>query len=148
MTPIKKILVPVDFSASSDEAIQFAGDLSRRYEAPLELLHAFHPPTYALPEGYVVPTGEQYKAIMEALHKQLTAAEAKATAAGAVFVHSTLKDAGTVSEILREAKEGAYDLIVMGTHGRSGLKHMLVGSVAENVVRSAPCPVITVRGRA
>ena len=147
MKPITKILVPVDFSAHSHEAVRFAADLSRRYEAPLELLHVLQLLTYALPEGYVVPTPQQFGEITAGLQQQLSAAENEATQAGAIAAHSTLLQGSVVSEIQRLAKEGGYDLIVMGTHGRTGLRHMLIGSVAENVVRTAPCPVLTVRLR-
>ena len=145
MKPFKKILVPVDFSVHSTQALQHAADLSRRYEAPLDVLHVFQTLTYALPEGYVVPSGEQLQAIMTELESQLAATKRAAEQAGALKVESQLLQGGVATEILRWANERGSDLIVMGTHGRTGMKHMLLGSVAEYIVRVAPCPVLTVR---
>ena len=145
MKPVKKILVPVDFSIHSAHAVQFAADLSRRYEAPLELLHVLEPTVYALPAAYVLPTSEQSSRIMEGLRTQLSSTELDAVRAGAWSVGSTLVEGNPIGEILRIAKEAQFDLIVMGTHGRTGIKHVLLGSVAENVVRTASCPVLIVR---
>ena len=145
MKPIEKILVPVDFSAHSAEALRFAADLARRYAASLDLLHVFQTMTYALPEGYVVPSPEQLDAIMKHFQQELETAKRSALAAGAPSVETTLLQGGVASAILRVAEERHHDLIVMGTHGRTGMKHMLLGSVAEHIVRVAPCPVLTVR---
>ena len=145
MKPIKKILVPVDFSEQSTEALRLAADLAQRYEASLDLLHVFHVMTYALPEGYVVPTADQLALIMQKYRVQLEAARQSALNAGAPKVEAILLQGGVASEILRAAQESKPDLIVMGTHGRTGAKHLLIGSVAEHIVRVAPCPVLTVR---
>jgi nucleotide-binding universal stress UspA family protein len=143
--PIKKILVPVDFSAHSAEALRFAADLGRRYDASLDLLHVFQTMAYALPEGYVVPSPEQLDAIMKHFQQQLETAKRSALAAGAPIVEVTLLQGGVASAILRVAEERQHDLIVMGTHGRTGMKHLMLGSVAEHIVRAAACPVLTVR---
>jgi universal stress protein A len=145
MKPIKKILVPVDFSAHSAEAMRFAADLARRYGASLDLLHVFQTLTYALPEGYVLPGAEELEKIMKHFQLDLETARRTAIEAGAPSVETTLLQGGVATEILRFAKERNSDFIVMGTHGRTGLKHMLIGSVAEHIVRVAPCPVLTVR---
>ncbi len=145
MKPIRKILVPVDFSTHSAEAVRFAADMSRRYEALLELLHVFHVTTYALPEGHVVPGSEQLQQVMKELESQLGAAQRAAAEGGAPTVQTTLVQGGVTTEILRFAKEHDCDLIVMGTHGRTGMKHLLMGSVAEQIVRVASCPVLTLR---
>jgi nucleotide-binding universal stress UspA family protein len=145
MKPIAKILVPVDFSSHSSEALRFAADMSNRYNASLELLHVFHVTTYALPEGYVVPSSEQVQLAMKELESQLEAAKQAALDASARTVHTTLVQGGVTTEILRYAKERECDLIVMGTHGRTGMKHLLMGSVAEQIVRVATCPVLTLR---
>ncbi len=145
MKPITRILVPVDFSTHSSEAVRFAADMSRRYEASLELLHVFHVTTYALPEGYVVPSNEQLQLVMNELELQLAASKQAAIEAGARGAQTTLAKGGITTEILRFAKERDCDLIVMGTHGRTGMKHLLMGSVAEQIVRVASCPVLTLR---
>ena len=146
MKPIKKILVPVDFSTHSAEALRMAADLARRYEASLELLHVFQTLTYALPEGYVLPSSEEIAKIMDQFQLQLDAAKRSALDLGAPAVDTALLQGGVATEIVRFAKDRACDLIVMGTHGRTGVKHLLIGSVAEYIVRVAPCPVLTVRG--
>jgi universal stress protein A len=148
MKPFKKILVPVDFSPQSAEAVRYAADLSRRCEASVELLHVFQTTTYALPESYVVPAGSQLQAIMNEFESQLCAAKRAAEDAGALHVETQLLHGGVATEILRCAREHECDLLVMGTHGRTGMKHMLLGSVAEYLVRVAPCPVLTVHAPA
>lgn len=145
MKSITKILVPVDFSVHSSEAVRFAADMSRRYDATLELLHVFHVATYALPEGYVVPNDDQLSQVMKEIESQLAAAKQAAIEAGVPGVQTTLVQGGITTEILRFAKDRACDLIVMGTHGRTGMKHLLMGSVAEQIVRVATCPVLTLR---
>jgi nucleotide-binding universal stress UspA family protein len=98
-----------------------------------------------MPEGYVVPSDEQVQRAMKELESQLEAAQQIAMDAGARTVHTTLVQGGVTTEILRHAKERQCDLIVMGTHGRTGMKHLLMGSVAEQIVRVATCPVLTLR---
>lgn len=145
MKPIKKILVPIDFSTHSTEALRVAADLARRYEASLELLHVFQTLTYALPEGYVLPSAEEVTKIMNQFQLQLDASKRLAIELGAPAAETTLLQGGVATEIVRFSKDRACDLIVMGTHGRTGMKHLLIGSVAEHIVRVAPCPVMTVR---
>jgi universal stress protein A len=145
MKRISKILVPVDFSIHSEEALGFAADLSRRYDASLELLHVFHVTTYALPGGYVVPDGDQLTLILTDLQARLAAVKRTVLANGPLKVETTLIEGGVATEILRFAKERECDLIVMGTHGRTGMQHLLIGSIAEHIVRTAPCPVLTWR---
>jgi nucleotide-binding universal stress UspA family protein len=145
MKPFSKILVPVDFSNHSAEAVRYAADLSRRYEASVTLAHIYQPVAYALPEGYVLYTVAQLASMMSEFEKQLEAAKAHAQAAGALSVDTKVLQGVVSSEIVSFAERSDHDLIVMGTHGRTGLKHALLGSVAEKVVRKAPCPVLTVR---
>jgi nucleotide-binding universal stress UspA family protein len=145
MKPIQKILVPIDFSPHSAEAIQFAADLSRHYEAPMTLVHLFQPVAYAIPDGIMIFTPPQLSDMLSEFQKLLDAAKQDALAAGAVQVDTQLLQGVIHSEIVNVARQGAFDLIVMGTHGRTGIKHALIGSVAEKIVRTAPCPVLTVR---
>jgi len=147
MKPVKKILVPVDFSAHSTEAVRFAADLARRFEASLTLVHVYQPMTYVLPEGYVLLGPAQLEELLGQFKAKLADAKRDALALGAPRVESVLLEGGVISELMRYAAEGGCDMIVMGTHGRTGWKHMLIGSVAENVVRTAPCPVLTVRAQ-
>jgi nucleotide-binding universal stress UspA family protein len=145
MKPFSKILVPVDFSPYSREATLYAVDLARRYSAPITLVHAYQPIIFALPESYALYSPDQLANILTELDKQLTIAKLDAEQTGAAKVDAHLLQGDPASQIVQYAVDGGYDLIVMGTHGRTGASHLLMGSIAEKVVRRAPCPVLTVR---
>ena len=144
MMNLKTILVPSDFSECSDAALRYGLELARRFDARLHLLHVVQDPLTQpwAAEGFSAP-------LFEAVEKWQREAKARLAAAiplsdvGRVTVSATV--AWPYAEILRYAAENDVDLIVMGTHGRSGVSHMLLGSIAERVVRHAPCPVLTVR---
>lgn len=146
MNHFRTILAPIDFSECTRGVVERAADLSRRYEAPLLLLHAYEPPSYVLPEGLVTLERSELERILANLKQSLEKVADAAREAGAVQVEAQVVQGHAVLEIIRIARERSDTLIVMGTHGRTGLKHLLIGSVAENVVRTAPCPVVTVRG--
>jgi nucleotide-binding universal stress UspA family protein len=144
---ITKILVPTDFSDAADAALAYAKTLAGRLGASLHLVHVFSNP-YAMAsysEVYApVPADLQEAAIAEAraeLTIRLDAGEVRR-----FHGTQTIVTGLTAKEIARFAAEHAVDLIVMGTHGRRGFAHLLLGSVAEHVVRIAPCPVLTVPG--
>jgi nucleotide-binding universal stress UspA family protein len=143
--PFSKILVPVDFSPHSREATLHAVDLARRYNAPITLVHAYQPIVFAVPESYALYTPDQLANILTELDKQLTIAKLDAEQTGAAKVDARLLQGDPAAEIVQLAVDSGYDLIVMGTHGRTGASHLLMGSIAEKVVRRAPCPVLTVR---
>jgi nucleotide-binding universal stress UspA family protein len=145
MKPFKKILVPVDFSPHSAEAIRYAADLSRRYEASVGLVHVYETIAYSVPDGFVLYTAQQLTDLYSLFTKQLDGARADAEAAGALRLSTHMLEGAPAREITQFAEAGSYDLIVMGTHGRSGLQHAFFGSVAERVLRKAVCPVLTVR---
>jgi len=147
MVPFKKILVPTDHSRHSAEAISYAADLARRYEAAITLVYVFEPVTYALPEGHVMQSPPQLQEMQAAFEQRLVAASADARAAGAPQVDAKVLTGPVATELTDFAEQGHFDLIVMGTHGRTGLRHLVLGSVAEKVVRTAPCAVLTVRAR-
>src|SRR5215813_2892323 len=132
---IDKILCPVDFSDSSKEAMQLAADVARRLEASLPLLYVIEIPMLAFPVAtFTYPVEEA-----------LAEWQRDAQALGGQVVHTKSVTGVPHTDIVREARDGHFGLIVLGTHGRTGLDKLLVGSVAEKVVRSAPCPVLTVR---
>lgn len=145
MKPFKKILVPSDFSAHSQEALRAAADLATRYEGSVTIVHAYEPVAYPLPEGYVVFTATQLADMQTEFDKQLAVAKRDAIAAGAQQVDTKQLMGNPAYEIVEYAKQHGFDIIVMGTHGRRGLKHALLGSVAERVLRTAPCPVLIVK---
>lgn len=146
MNPIKKILVPTDFSEHSEFALGYAADFSKRYEAALTVVHVYPVVNYAAAEGFALYTPQQLTALLTELGNQLKAQETKLVLDGVATVASALVQGDAYQELLRLAP--GFDLIVMGTHGRTGFKHALIGSVAEKLVRTAPCPVLTVRANA
>lgn len=142
MITISHILHPTDFSADSARALQYATTLAQQFNAELHLLHVYTEPllSVAPPIAGILPPGYQ-----DEVNKGLQAELAKLADDTDVSIVRKLVEGNVVSEIIRYLDDNHIDLIVMGTHGRTGLKHMLIGSVAENVVRHASCPVLTTR---
>jgi universal stress protein A len=139
MLKIRTILHPTDFSQHADYAWQVACSLARDYGARLIVVHVLAPPTVGYGEfGMLPPEG----ADRESVEEQLAAIKPKDSSVG---VTCFLLEGHGVTEILRCAKDNQCDLIVMGTHGRKGIGRLLMGSVAEQVVRKASCPVLTVK---
>lgn len=145
MKSVKKILVPVDFSQHSTDAIATAADLSAMYRAPMTVMHVHQPLNLGLPDGFTSYTPIQFDELQTALKRQLQEVQREAERAGAFAVDAQLLQGSVAFEIVDYAKKEGYDLIVIGTHGHTGLKHLLLGSVAERVVRLAPCPVLSLR---
>lgn len=141
----KKILVPVDFSEPSTLALDTAVALAKECGASLTIVHVYEPLAIAVPEGYQLFSEEQLTQLFEEFQRQLAEQRKRAELAGAPQVDTELLHGFAVGEIQNFAEQCNFDLIVMGTHGRRGLSHALLGSVAERVVRLAPCPVLTVR---
>ncbi len=139
---IKKILFPTDFSHSSDAALSLATSLARDTGAKLLIAHVEEPPV-------AYGGGEMYYGIPEPVEEDLRKMlkEVVPTDPNVPYEHH-LVTGDPASAIVRLAKDEDVDLIVMGTHGRTGLLRMLMGSVAEAVVRRAPCPVLTFRPKA
>lgn len=142
---MRKILCPVDFSEPSREAVHYASDLAVQFGAELTLLSVYHVPGYAMPDGVLVAGPEALTEIAADVDDQLERFRVEAVARGASNVLTESAMGAPHVEIVRYARENDHDLIVIGTHGRTGLKHVLLGSTAEKVVRTAPCPVLTVR---
>ncbi len=147
MIALQRILVPTDFSECSGAALKYACELGREFDSRLHWLHVMQ-------DLYIYPAGEAYIAMPTEAFEELVQATRDrmvemlsdsdrhrfqvqlATPRGNPFV-----------EIVRYAKDNDIDLVVIGTHGRGPIPHMLMGSVAEKVVRKAPCPVLVVRER-
>ena len=139
---IRRILVPHDFSDTADRALAFALDLAVPLGSRVTVMHAYEFIPYSFPETPAVTvdlSGEIERAARGALERIV----AQARRPG-VEIDSVLRRGAAWSEIDEAAKETHADLIVIGTHGRRGLSRALLGSVAEKVVRTAPCPVLTV----
>ena len=148
MAAIRKILVPVDFSDPSRAALDYAAELARPFDASIDLLHVWQPPTFvgtaSLPEAPSVDAGltDLVRKNAEEVSERF-AAEAKKRG---LPVREVRCEPGVPARAIVEvAKAERYDLIVIGTHGRSGFTHAVMGSVAERVVRHSDCPVLTVR---
>ena len=141
---IERILHPTDFSASSAYALQFAVSFAREFEAKLYLLHVIEDIAQALYFDMLQtpPVGDILGELERQARKELDKILADEPA---LPVERLLRRGVPFNEILRAARELKIDLLVMGTHGRTGLKHALFGSVAEKVVRKSPCPVLSVR---
>lgn len=145
MPPFRKILVPIDFSPQAAEALRVAGEMARLFDAPLTVMTVFQPAIYPLPEGVVLPSPTAHSDALAKTSELLERAAAQATEASGMPVETKLAQGVPFVEIVGFARSGGFDLIVMGTHGRTGLGHALLGSVAEKVVRKAPCAVLTLR---
>jgi nucleotide-binding universal stress UspA family protein len=148
MVKIRRILCPVDFSEASAAAIEYALDLAADTKAEVRLVHVYQSPVYALADGEIVGGRDLAVQIGKQLQGELDALEKKYTRRGAKLatkLATRLVEGVPYVEIVRIAKELMADMIVMGTHGRGGFSHFLLGSVAERVVRMAECPVLTVR---
>ena len=146
MPELKRILLPTDFSRTSEVALRYARTLADTFHASLHVLHVVEDP---LVHGWTSvdfnPDLPGYREVLaktagERLSRVLTETDRERYHAKIVT-----KFGDPFVEIVRYAKEQDVDLIVMGTHGRGPIAHMLMGSVAEKVVRKAPCPVLTVR---
>jgi nucleotide-binding universal stress UspA family protein len=144
MAGFRKILVPVDFSSHSAQALQMAIDLAKTFGAKLHLLHCYSINVGAIsPYGLVIPESFD-RDIRDAAQRQLAQWCDKATAKK-VEVEAEVSPVFPSEAIANTAERIGADLIVMGTRGLSGVKHVLLGSVAERTVRIAPCPVLTLK---
>ncbi len=146
MNNFKHILVATDFSVSSSGAVELAIDMATQFNAELTLLHVWELPVYPYMElmlNAADTTNSVERAAAECLEKKLREVRARLPRAKAV-----LKMGLSWQQIVEAIKESKADLLVMGTHGRRGFEHAMMGSVAEKLVRLSPVPVLTVRGKA
>jgi len=143
MIHIRRIVCPTDFSPTAGRAVAYAAEMARTFGAELTLLHVVPELNYPL-RSFGMATA--FPHLREELH--VRAAEeldkVKAGIAGAK-VNTLLRDGESHTQVLECAKEIGADLVVMGTHGHTGLRHAFLGSTAEKVVRLSECPVLTVR---
>jgi nucleotide-binding universal stress UspA family protein len=146
MIDLHRILVPTDFSKHSQNALTYAVAFADKFQSELYLLHVVQDLAVFVPDMVTVmpppaPAVEQITAAAgQALERLVREQQLER-----LKVHTEVREGPPFYEIVRFAKEADIDLIIMGTHGRAGLAHVLLGSVAEKVVRKAPCPVLTVR---
>ncbi|HEX7842011.1 MAG TPA: universal stress protein [Kofleriaceae bacterium] len=141
-----KILCPIDFSPGSREALRLAAELARDAPAQLVLAHVWEPPRWSNGEIPLAPGVIQD--MVDSEEAELARWKAEAQKLGAKEIAVQFLSGVPWDEIVTLVKsDPAIDLVVMGTHGRTGIKHVLLGSVAEKVVRYAPCPVLVARAR-
>jgi len=138
------VLVPIDFSPYAEQALAYAITIAQKLQARVTLLHVIQPPLVAGADMGAWPSPTFLQELETAITRDMAGYLARVTAARLageiVIVHGV-----PFQEILDTAKARQVDLIIMGTHGRTGLSHILLGSVAERVVRLAPCPVLIAR---
>lgn len=150
MADFRVIVVPYDFSGHARAALAEAADLARRLESKLHLVHIVLSPTYAYgfaysPEAAAVVPPIDMSEVRESARTALQEVAKGVDVKGEVECH--VAEGVSIAETLCEkVRELGGDLIVMGTHGRTGLAHAFLGSVAERTLRTAPCPVLTVKG--
>jgi nucleotide-binding universal stress UspA family protein len=142
---IQHILVPTDFSPAAAQALEYAIALATRLQARVTLLHVLAPVFWGTGDVPAAPPPTYMEEIEAAAHQEIEDALTRVRAAG--LEGQALVGYGPPFErIITTARDNGVDLIVMGTHGRTGLPHLLLGSVAERVLRLAPCPVLVTRG--
>lgn len=139
---IRRLLVPIDFSDCSLDALEYAAIVAKQGHATIELLHVLEPVSYGLDFTLIHPeAGEQNRKRLTARLEQLSSALSGSGVPTKVHV----RGGSPADSILHDMRTLSCDMIVMGTHGRRGLSHVMAGSVAEAVLRRASCPVLTVR---
>jgi len=149
MLSLNKILVPIDLSRAALRLLEEAQLFTTKFSATIDLLYVWTPPALLAPEAVMTGVGLAEQPLLEWLGKsareQLDKFASDAQMAGLAIANRFCEVGDPATAIVERAQNGGYDLLVMGTHGRTGLSHVLMGSVAEKVVRRAPCAVLTVR---
>ena len=142
---LQKILLPIDFSNHSAAATKYACELATKFDAELHLLHTLEQHIASTPEfGMGLALPRYINESRAAAEKALAGVLDPKWSAGRTVIQAVIEGTPKV-EIIRYASRQNIDLIVLSTHGRTGLPHLMMGSVAESVVRTSPCPVLTVR---
>ncbi len=144
---VRLILVPIDFSPHAEAVLEWATHLAEEHGSRLVLLHVYHLPVeFQQLEGAYLPP--DFWSTVKSEAQQTLARYAEGLRSRNVEVEAVVREGYPASVIVEEAEERGADLIVIGTRGLSGLKHLLLGSIAERVVQKAPCAVLTVKPRA
>jgi len=150
----RSILVPVDYSEHSKASVRYAAELAKNVGATLHVVHVWDRPTYASDAVLVRRPGEEHCSLAELIQRNAENDMKDFLATlelGDVKLTHELLSGDPTAKLVEQLRGGGYDLVVLGTHGRTGLMHLLMGSVAEKLVRLSPVPVLTVppasRGR-
>ena len=148
MIEIRAILAPTDFSKHAEVAVRYACAMAERFGSRLHLLHVLSDVMPVGPDPMLAPVlpPEYYRESEQSCHEALGTMLGPSWPCPAA-VETAVSWGAPVEVIVEHAKTHAIDLIVIATHGRTGLGHVLLGSVAERIVRESPCPVLTIRDR-
>jgi universal stress protein A len=145
---IRHILVPIDYSQNSQVALSYAAELALSFGASLDIVHVWDRPTYVTDAVMVQRPGEAHKPIGELIRenaqKDMNEYLSSMTLPSGVPTTSRLLSGDPAASLIAELKKGEHDLVVLSTHGRTGVAHLLLGSIAEKLVRLSPVPVLTV----
>jgi nucleotide-binding universal stress UspA family protein len=145
---IRRILVPIDYSQNSQAALAYGAELAVTFGASLDIVHVWDRPTYVTDAVMVQRPGEAHKPIGELIRenaqKDMDEFLAGITLPAGVATKSRLLSGDPAATLLTELKKGEHDLVVLSTHGWTGFAHLLLGSIAEKLVRLSPVPVLTV----
>jgi nucleotide-binding universal stress UspA family protein len=144
---IKKIVVATDFSETADRAVDYAFDFAAQIGADVTVVHAYEIPPMGFPDGALIATADLTDKVTKSAQAALDTVVQRGKAR-CPNVRGMLRDGEPAKEICDVAEELDADLVVLGTHGRRGLAHVLLGSVAEEVVRKCEAPVLTIRASA
>ena len=146
MLSIKKILIPIDGSDSSMEALRYASSFASEFNITIYLMTVIEP-NYGMYDAYAeqIIFAQRETEIMTVVNERLEETEKKAAKMGIKNIITATRVGSPYEKIIEFAEEEEIDLIVMGTHGRSGIAHFLIGSVTEKVIRTSPCPVLVIR---
>lgn len=151
MVTIKNILVPTDFSESATAAYAYAREMAAIFKSKIILIHVYEPIVFysEAPIGMpdLVDIEKNIYASSDQSLDRIIYEHFKSDSGNLPGVEKLLVQGKPFIEIIRVAKEQSIDMIIMSTHGRSALEHILLGSVTEKVVRKAPCPVLTIRSK-
>ena len=145
MLTIRRILVATDFTETSERALEFGIELARKFDAATTLVHVYQIPAMGFADGGYIAGAEVAAQLSTAAQNRLDAMVESRKTAG-VPMQAILREGVAWEEINAVAKEVEADLIVIGTHGRRGLARALLGSVAENVIRTSTIPVLVIHG--
>ena len=146
MIKLEKILVPTDMSEFSEHALRYGCEFARRFDAELHLLNVVQDVVAMVPEpGMAFPAPGEYMRDLQLASQEALDKLPDPNWVNGVSIVRDVRIGTPFVEVVRYARAADIDLIVIGTHGRSGLAHVLLGSTAERVVRKAPCPVLSVR---
>jgi nucleotide-binding universal stress UspA family protein len=143
MIKFTRILHPTDFSDNSHHALRYACDLAERFNAELHVLNVIQTLAMVAPPYDGMAGGDFYETLRRQVEEQMSGLPGSVQGFKGKVVRE-IREGRPFVEIIRYAKEREIDLIVMATHGRTGMEHLLIGSVAENTVRKADCPILTV----